>query len=94
MCGSEGGLCLLWSDKVDIFLLSFSFFHTDVRVFFSGSNDWRFTGFYGNPEVDQRCHAWSLLRRLHGMAQLPWLCIGDFNEILCDEEKLSGVAQN
>ena len=28
------------------------------------------------------------------MSTLPWLCIGDFNEIQCDEEKVGGVRKN
>ncbi|KAK2661449.1 hypothetical protein Ddye_000023 [Dipteronia dyeriana] len=47
-------------------------------------------GFYGNPESSQRVHAWSLIRRLKGMSNLPWLCLGDFNEILSGSEKIGG----
>ena len=28
------------------------------------------------------------------MAQLPWLCAGDFNEVLTENEKLGGVPRN
>lgn len=28
------------------------------------------------------------------MSRLPWLCIGDFNEIPCDEEKQGGLERS
>ena len=89
--GKRGGLGLFWSDSVDIQLLSFSSFHIDVQVVSCQGSPWRFTGFYGHPEVNRRHHGWMLLRRLHGMSNLPWLCAGDFNEILVQSEKLGGV---
>ncbi|KAK2635603.1 hypothetical protein Ddye_030395 [Dipteronia dyeriana] len=62
--GRSGGLGLFWTDKVNVSLLSFSRFHIDVRVTSGANEDWRFTGFYGHPEQDQRSHAWTLLKRL------------------------------
>jgi hypothetical protein len=70
--GTSGGLGLLWSDSVDIRLLSFSSFHIDVQVIPHRGSPWRFTGFYGHPEVSQRHHGWLLLRRLHRMS----FCLG------------------
>jgi endonuclease/exonuclease/phosphatase family metal-dependent hydrolase len=48
---------------------------------------WKFTGFYGNPEVTRRSESWSLLRFLSSMDPAPWLCVGDFNEIVSLSEK-------
>lgn len=48
---------------------------------------WRCTGIYGHPETDQKQQTWTLLRRLVGLFSLPWLCFGDFNEILQLNEK-------
>ncbi|KAL5798070.1 hypothetical protein ACOSQ2_002890 [Xanthoceras sorbifolium] len=52
---------------------------------------WRFTSFYGDPNATCRSHSWSLLRRLAGLSNLPWLVGGDFNEILRWEEKSGGL---
>jgi hypothetical protein len=52
---------------------------------------WQLTGFYGHPETAHRREGWSLLGHLHNLSQLPWLCIGDFNEILDQSEKVGGA---
>lgn len=86
--GSSGGLCLFWNNNVKVELLTFSLTHIDVRIWQSGGLQWRFTGFYSHSEPLQRIHSWNLLRRLAGMANLPWVCVGDFNEIQSDSEKV------
>ncbi|KAK3211236.1 hypothetical protein Dsin_015942 [Dipteronia sinensis] len=48
----------------------------------------------GSSTSSQRLHSWTILRRLAGMSNLPWICIGDFNEILWDFEKLGGIRKN
>ena len=35
--------------------------------------------------------SWQLLKHLHSRHSVPWLCFGDFNEILQSEEKQSGL---
>lgn len=50
---------------------------------------WRFTRFYGNPSADARAHCWTLSHWLSTLHSLPWLCVGDFNEILSHKEKPS-----
>ncbi|KAK2636341.1 hypothetical protein Ddye_031133 [Dipteronia dyeriana] len=89
--GVKVGLCLFWSAGIDASLISYSRFHVDVQVEEHRNNPWRFTAFYGHLESSQRGHAWTLLRRLHDMSTLPWLCTGDFNEILYDSEKNGGL---
>ena len=51
---------------------------------------WKFTGFYGHPDVNKRQEAWSLLQFLARLTPEPWLCIGDFNEVLTQLEKWGG----
>lgn len=86
--GRRGGLALFWSVDCLVELSSFSLNHINVRV--GEVNPWRFTGIYGHPEDDQKWRTWSLLRRLATENQMPWLCVGDFNEILSDSKKLGG----
>ena len=35
--------------------------------------------------------SWTILRHLATQTSLPWVCLGDFNEITRLEEKLGGV---
>ena len=53
-----------------------------------GMNDaWHFTGFYGEPNTANREISWSLLRDLSSRFSIPWVCLGDFNEIIRAKEK-------
>ena len=70
----------------------FSSHHIDAFIGVSnGSNMWRFTRFYGSPEVSQREKSWDKLRHLKNLSSLSWLCAGDFNEILGNDEKIGGL---
>ncbi|KAL9671576.1 hypothetical protein QQ045_009146 [Rhodiola kirilowii] len=76
-----GGLMLLWRPEIQIALKSFSRYHIDVWI---GEGDgFRLTIFYGCPITGRREETWNLLRSLkEGGQGLPWLVLGDFNEIL------------
>ena len=83
-----GGLALLWKVDCSVDVQSFSGNHIDAIVDHGVDDAWRFTGFYGDPDTASRENSWSLLRALSSHFSLPWLCMGDFNEILLGEEKL------
>ncbi|KAH9742578.1 pentatricopeptide repeat-containing protein [Citrus sinensis] len=83
----SGGLTLLWKSEVVVDIKSFSQHHIDAVVHSENGSLWRCTGIYGHPETDQKRHTWTLLQRLAGLLSLPWLCFGDFNEILKLDEK-------
>uniref|UniRef100_A0A2N9I6M1 CCHC-type domain-containing protein n=1 Tax=Fagus sylvatica TaxID=28930 RepID=A0A2N9I6M1_FAGSY len=82
-----GGLALFWDDSVTLHIQSYSLFHIDAHVIQGDGVTWRFTGFYGHPEAGLRVRSWALLRQLYALADLPWVLIGDFNEISALEEK-------
>ncbi|KAA3474501.1 Exo_endo_phos domain-containing protein [Gossypium australe] len=68
----QGGLSLGWREGINITLKSYSKSHIDMVVEEEdGAKNWRFTGFYGEPNGNN----------------LPWLVAGDFNEILFSFEK-------
>ncbi|XP_050280935.1 pentatricopeptide repeat-containing protein At1g08070, chloroplastic-like [Quercus robur] len=47
--------------------------------------------FYGWPEEQRKHELWQLLKHLHTRISTPWLCVGDYNEILSSNEKQGGV---
>ncbi|KAF2301233.1 hypothetical protein GH714_021041 [Hevea brasiliensis] len=52
--------------------------------------EWRITGFYGRPNRNERRASWALLRELASQYSYPWVCCGDFNAILTQDEKRGG----
>ena len=51
---------------------------------------WKLTSFYGQPDASKRTELWNLLSYLARMDPTPWVCLGDFNEILSLDEKVGG----
>ena len=86
-----GGLALLWMNNLNLHIRTFSPRHIDAVINPGVDDAWRFTGFYGAPEVANREDSWLILRHLASQFHLPWLCIGDFNEITKIEEKSGGA---
>uniref|UniRef100_A0A803PS53 Reverse transcriptase domain-containing protein n=1 Tax=Cannabis sativa TaxID=3483 RepID=A0A803PS53_CANSA len=89
--GLSGGLMLLWKDDVDVSLNNFNVNVFDRYMAFHNGPCWHFTAFYGAPSLANRRHTWTLLKRLKDIAPLlPWMVIGDFNEILYSHNKQGG----
>ena len=86
--GRSGGLALLWKEGIGLEIQNFSSHHIDSHISYKDGRTWRLTGFYGRPEDHRRWESWALLDHLNRMGQHPWLCFGDFNEILHQEEKM------
>ena len=94
-CSGRGGvLALLWNEETCVQIKSFSKHHIDAEVQMANGRQMRCTGVYGHPEMGQKQHTWTLLRRLAGSSPSPWLCFGDFNEILHPHEKSGGNERN
>lgn len=83
--GCSGGLCVLWkSSFCDI--VSYSQNHIDLLI--NDTNGfWRFTGYYGFPERNHRRLSWNLLRQLAIANMTPWVCMGNFDDLLSVEDK-------
>jgi len=63
--------------------------HIDLEVLETGGDKWRFTGIYGEPQSDLKYKTWERMEWLKDQdnEQLPWLYVGDFNEILFHHKK-------
>ncbi|XP_075670045.1 uncharacterized protein LOC142639793 [Castanea sativa] len=65
--------------------------HIDAVINKGKADAWRFTGIYGFPKACRKAETWELLRGLIQKFSLPWICAGDFNEILRNHEKVGGA---
>ncbi|XP_019150699.1 PREDICTED: uncharacterized protein LOC109147555 [Ipomoea nil] len=87
--GLSGGMAFLWKKNNTVRLLSYSQSHIDVEVSLF-NRLWRMTCIYGIPERNRREETWDLLRTLKDRSLLPWVVIGDFNNLLYQAEKKGG----
>ena len=78
---------MLWNNEVGLEIQNYSRHHINTIIKVRGMEDcWKFTGFYRHPNANKRHEAWSLLQHVANLEPLPWLCLGDFNEILDNGE--------
>lgn len=82
-------MALQWYSSIDLQVRNFSSSHIDSLIRVDGK-EWRFTGFYDHWDINKRMESWNLLRALGRQSLIPWLCSGDFNEILFQSEKKRG----
>ena len=93
--GMCGGLALFWHESVYVEVLNMNERHIDayVRMTVDGPL-WHVTFVYGEPCVENRHRMWSLLEDIRQSSNLPWLVMGDFNEVLWQYEHFSKRPRN
>ncbi|KAL0405816.1 UNVERIFIED_CONTAM: putative ribonuclease H protein [Sesamum latifolium] len=90
--GKSGGLALLWDKSIVVQLRSYSVNHIDADILLGGQvANWRFTGFYGEPETAKQREVLDKLVQLSTQSDAPWLCMGDYNEILFQHKKIGNA---
>ncbi|BFG35168.1 hypothetical protein CerSpe_214420 [Prunus speciosa] len=93
--GQAGGLGLWWDNSVEVQILDFSKFLIDTEVKEKeGERVWRISWIYGTPYNEEKGDFWRWLSNCLQPGLLPWMCIGDFNEIIWEFEKKGGRAFN
>ncbi|PNX96867.1 ribonuclease H, partial [Trifolium pratense] len=85
--GRSGGLSVMWKDTIKCRVLNYSRNFINLVVEEREEGEWRLTCYYGYPERGRRRQAWDLLRELRDMSESPWCIIGDFNDLLSQEDK-------
>ena len=85
-----GGLVIFWKEDFDLTIETLYKNHIDTTVNKNKSEEWRFTDFYGKPDTQNRHEAWARIKNLKSRGLAPWICVGDFNEITNQSEKLRG----
>jgi hypothetical protein len=88
--GRSGGVIMFWKKEIKIELIFSALKYIDVRVIERPEKIWRLTGIYGEPRWEDKYKTWDKLRELNNNSDLPWVVIGDFNEILFSHEKEGG----
>nr|KYP43663.1 Transposon TX1 uncharacterized [Cajanus cajan] len=89
--GHSGGIWVLMAMSCSANLSEFAS-HSQAISFtvVEGSKSWVCTAVYANPRVELRQRVWDHLRELGGRITLPWLVLGDFNEIMLSTECRGG----
>lgn len=85
-----GGIAVFWRRGVDVTLCNISKYHIDMDVKRDDDFQWRFTGIYREAQHGEKHKTWDDLRNLRVTPMKPWLCAGDFNEILVAHKKEGG----
>ena len=92
--GQSGGLALLWKPESKVAIQGFSRWHIDAYITCTRTGIiWRLTSFYRQPDTSKREETWTILESLGHSNQLPWLCIGDYNEIISQTETSGSCAR-
>lgn len=67
--------------------------HATVKVH-STNLSWLIIAIYASPHLAERKILWSNIVEVSQLHNLPWLMVGDFNEVLCGEDKFGGSQIN
>jgi hypothetical protein len=92
--GRSGGLVMFWNKETNVTSFEIDTNFIDIRIDEQSGAGWRFTGFYGEPEAQNKHLSWEYIRNLSAMVDLPWVMVGDFNEILYSHEKEGGSVRS
>lgn len=93
--GRSGDLCLFWKKSVNVEIL-----YSDCNVIHSyiismnTKVGFHYFFVYGNPISQQRQAFWAMLKNLPQNNSKPWICAGDFNEVLYPSNKNGGHEHN
>ncbi|XP_074373955.1 uncharacterized protein LOC141714329 [Apium graveolens] len=85
--GNGGGLAMFWKHNLVCNVFDSSTNHIDLIVKKRNGGEWRLMGFYGYPERERRQESWSFFRTLASVSTLSWCVLGDFNDLMHDDEK-------
>lgn len=89
--GIEGGLCVFWRIDSQVSLIKSEDFMIEVKLWDKLLNcHWRLFAIYASIDERKRRDQWQRLSKQIDQDMDRCLRIGDFNDILCNEEKEGG----
>ncbi|KAF7151544.1 hypothetical protein RHSIM_Rhsim02G0152800 [Rhododendron simsii] len=90
--GLSGGLALWWTSGLDIDVEGANKKFLHVVVNDKSTNEcWASTFVYGCPSRLGRQQVWDCIKNIARSELLPWLCMGDFNQVLTVDDKIGGL---
>ncbi|XP_051221114.1 uncharacterized protein [Lolium perenne] len=92
--GRSGGLVFFWNNDITVSSKEVEQNFIGIRINENSEAGWRFIGFYGEPSSDTKHLSWDYIRSLHAAIDLPWIMVGDFNEIRYSNEKEGGASRS
>ena len=91
--GLSGELLLCWKNiSLNVLDATKNFIHTRMKHPTFGLC--YFTFVYGHPKTSKRKEVWDQLASFQEHINGPWIWIGDFNQVLSNEDKQSSTSQN
>jgi hypothetical protein len=84
--GLSGGLALVWLSSVSVLIKPCNARCIDVHITLKNGIKWRATFVYGEPRRERRSEFWDFLCFMRAQWDGPWICCGDFNEVLNQDE--------
>ena len=89
--GSSGGLVLFWRPGVDLECFVTNKNNISAWCFSDPLHSpWIMSCIYEPPDRKDRLAFWASFESFGSLFEAPWLCIGDFNSVLDQTEKLGG----
>ncbi len=84
---------MMWSEALEIDVIDYNSQIIAINIK-DGQCSWSLVGFYGPLYQSKRRKAWENLATLLESLDGPWICFGDFNVVLGDNEKEGGRIGN
>ena len=89
--GLSGGLAVWWKGQDEVKILGTCKNLIDMEIEEEGSGkQCRAFWVYGPTDFEERQEVWKLMWEKRRNIEIPWLCVGDFNDILYEYEKEGG----
>ena len=87
--GRAGGLSLWWDNSLEVQVLFSSRNVIDALMRKTGEPNWNMvTGVYGTSYREEKAEFWGWMTSFFSPTDIPWLCAGDFNELLWGPRKI------
>ena len=90
MYKGNNNTCNSWKDNIDVQVQHFSINHISFVFTLDDGGATHVTTLYGFPQAGKKHQTWGLIRSLRPPDGVPWLCVGDYNQIMAPEDKRGG----